>query len=84
MPDFFIETDADVDSFADQIEQHGGKAAFKDGKHQSAVPQGGNTGTLVETTFDNVKKVLSADLVKSVNGVYAFDLKGNFPCDVSF
>jgi hypothetical protein len=59
----------------EQLEQTGGKLPF--GKSQGARgAEASSSASPVEATFNTIKSMLSEDLVKSINGIYAFNLKG--------
>ncbi|ELU18275.1 hypothetical protein CAPTEDRAFT_166703 [Capitella teleta] len=73
LPDFFLEEAGDREQFLGQLAQQGGKP-----KDFSQV------GSELENTFKAVEGLLSADLVKTVNGVFVFDLgdAGSFYLDL--
>ncbi|XP_072514528.1 hydroxysteroid dehydrogenase-like protein 2 [Salminus brasiliensis] len=64
LPDFFLDAKSD--------ELHGAGPASKTGKASTDVAP---RGTIAET-FNVIKGILSPDLVKTMQGVYQFDLSG--------
>ncbi|XP_006782215.1 hydroxysteroid dehydrogenase-like protein 2 [Neolamprologus brichardi] len=71
LPDFFL--DETPESLVEKMEQHGATPAFKPPSSSSATPTSGGP---VETTFDVIKGVINEDVVKSIQGIYQFDLSG--------
>ena len=68
LPDFFLEEDPEY--LRQKIVEQGGKPAFGG---QAKEPQGGATFQV----FKQLESMVNEDLVKSVGGVFKFDLKGN-------
>ncbi|XP_073519708.1 hydroxysteroid dehydrogenase-like protein 2 [Phyllobates terribilis] len=66
LPDFFL------DGVTSNMDQHGGSAAFKEGKPMASSPKGP-----VEETFTVIGKFINEETVKSVQGVYQFVLAGS-------
>lgn len=81
LPDFFLEGE-DPAKLASQMEAGGAKPAFQAGRASGAssgAPTGrssGGSGT--QTIFNQIQSLINPDLLKTVNGVYAFHLKGKF------
>ncbi|KAM4635611.1 hydroxysteroid dehydrogenase-like protein 2 [Polymixia lowei] len=67
LPDFFL--DEEPAGLVKQMEEHGATPAFKSA---TAPPSGGP----IEDTFNVIQGILNADVVKSTQGVYKFDLSG--------
>ncbi|XP_034048374.1 hydroxysteroid dehydrogenase-like protein 2 [Thalassophryne amazonica] len=67
LPDFFL--DESPETLVQQMEQHGATSAFKPPSHDTSRGP-------IESTFDVIRGVISADVVKSTQGVYQFDLSG--------
>ncbi|XP_069486735.1 hydroxysteroid dehydrogenase-like protein 2 isoform X2 [Ambystoma mexicanum] len=68
LPDFFL--DENPDALTGKIEEYGGSAAFKEGKSQAAAK---SSGPVVET-FNVIQTSLSEEVVKSIQGIYQFEL----------
>ena len=69
LPDFFLEEDPEY--LRQKIVEQGGKPAFG-GANKEA--QGGSTLQV----FKQLDNMINEDLVKSVGGVFKFELKGNY------
>lgn len=71
LPDFFLDTE-DPEALRDQMEKEGAKPAFGGGNKTAT----GSSGPA--KTFQLIQSLLSEELVKSVNGVFQFNLSGMF------
>ncbi|XP_075885148.1 hydroxysteroid dehydrogenase-like protein 2 [Nelusetta ayraudi] len=69
LPDFFL--DEAPEELVKKMEQHGATPAFKPPPSGAAAASGS-----IEKTFNAIQGVLNEDVVKSVKGVYQFDLSG--------
>ena len=69
LPDFFL--DEDPNALRDQLEEEGGKPAFG-GESKASVASG------PAKTFQQIQALLSEDLVKSIGGIFQFNLSGGF------
>ena len=69
LPDFFL--DEDPNALRDQLEEEGGKPAFGGGS-KASVARG------PAKTFQQIQALLSEDLVKSIGGIFQFNLSGGF------
>ena len=67
LPDFFL--DEDPEALRQQIEEQGGRPAFGG----SSRPQGKGATAQV---FKQIESLLGEDLVKSMGGIFQFNLKG--------
>uniref|UniRef100_UPI003AADD765 hydroxysteroid dehydrogenase-like protein 2 isoform X2 n=1 Tax=Centroberyx gerrardi TaxID=166262 RepID=UPI003AADD765 len=71
LPDFFL--DEEPEGLVKQMEQHGATPAFKPPLSSSAPsPSDGP----IESTFDVIRGVINADVIKATQGIYQFDLSG--------
>uniref|UniRef100_A0A8C5G4N5 Hydroxysteroid dehydrogenase-like protein 2 n=1 Tax=Gouania willdenowi TaxID=441366 RepID=A0A8C5G4N5_GOUWI len=67
LPDFFL--DAEPETLAQQMEQHGATPAFKPA---SEAPPPSSAGP-IENTFDLIKGVINDEVVKATKGIYQFN-----------
>ncbi|XP_028457158.1 LOW QUALITY PROTEIN: hydroxysteroid dehydrogenase-like protein 2 [Perca flavescens] len=70
LPDFFL--DEAPETLVEKMEQHGATPALKPASSSATPPSSGP----IESTFDAIRGVLNADVVKVTQGVYQFDLSG--------
>ncbi|XP_065146425.1 hydroxysteroid dehydrogenase-like protein 2 [Paramisgurnus dabryanus] len=70
LPDFFL--DENPEELVKQMEEHGATPVFKSGKSSADSAAAGP----IADTFNVIKGILNADLVKTTQGVYKFDLAG--------
>lgn len=70
LPDFFL--DENPEELVKQMEEHGATPVFKSGKSSADSAAAGP----IAETFNVIKGILNADLVKTTQGVYKFDLAG--------
>lgn len=68
LPDFFLDTE-DPQALRDQMEQQGAKPAFGDGSKTEV--SGGPA-----KTFQQIQALLNEELVKSIGGIFQFNLSG--------
>uniref|UniRef100_A0A8B9JA05 Hydroxysteroid dehydrogenase like 2 n=1 Tax=Astyanax mexicanus TaxID=7994 RepID=A0A8B9JA05_ASTMX len=73
LPDFFLE--AEPDKLEKIMEDHGATPAFKSKNSSADAAFSGPIGE----TFNTMKGSLNAELVKTTQGVYQFDLSGEHP-----
>lgn len=73
LPDFFL--DAEPDKLQKIMEDHGATPAFRSEKSRADAAFSGPIGQ----TFNTMKGSLNAELVKTTQGVYQFDLSGEHP-----
>ncbi|XP_042338665.1 hydroxysteroid dehydrogenase-like protein 2 [Plectropomus leopardus] len=71
LPDFFLDEAPEV--LAKKMEEHGATPAFK--PPSSATPPSSGP---IESTFEVIRGVVNEDVVKSTQGIYQFDLSGNW------
>ncbi|ESP05632.1 hypothetical protein LOTGIDRAFT_205585 [Lottia gigantea] len=71
LPDFFLDSE-DPEALHKQMVDQGAKPAFKPSASSSS-------GDGPAKTFQQVKSLLSEDLVKSINGTFQFNLSGDYP-----
>ncbi|KAF7649165.1 hypothetical protein LDENG_00145850 [Lucifuga dentata] len=69
LPDFFL--DEASETLTQKTEQHGATPASTPPSSASAPPS-----RPIESTFDVIRGIINADLVRSTQGVYQFDLSG--------
>lgn len=70
LPDFFL--DEDPESLKQQIVDQGGKPVFGGGATASK-PAGASS-----QVFKQIEGLMSEDLVKSIGGIFQFNIKGWF------
>ena len=74
--DFFLDDDT-PEGIVKQLKEDGAKLAFDHSKGASDAEAGAAAaGNPVEATFQTINSMINPELVKSINGVYAFNLKG--------
>ena len=71
LPDFFLDTE-DPEALRDQMEKQGAKPAFGGGNKTATASSG------PEKTFQIIQSLLNEELVKSINGIFQFNLSGMF------
>lgn len=69
LPDFFLDTE-DPEALRDQMEKEGAKPAFGGGNKTAMASSG------PAKTFKIIQSLLNEELVKSINGVFQFNLSG--------
>ena len=74
--DFFLDDDTPV-NIKEQLEQSGATLKFG-GSKGASDSEAGAGGSPVENTFSIIKSMMNEELVKTINGIYAFSLKGNY------
>ena len=80
-PDFFIDVNDVQKLKTQQASALSGQAFVGESKltttKTTQAAQGSESLSPVGQTFSNIQSRLNGDIVKSVGGVFAFDLKGN-------
>lgn len=69
LPDFFLEEGPE--SLRQKIVEQGGKPAFSGASKEA--PAAGATSQV----FKQIESLMNEELVKSINGIFQFNLKGN-------
>ncbi|XP_078427274.1 hydroxysteroid dehydrogenase-like protein 2 [Cetorhinus maximus] len=73
LPDFFL--DEEPEALAKKMQDYGATPKFQAGKDQASAPTEGP----VAETFKAIEGALNADVVKSMGGIYQFELSGDHP-----
>ena len=82
LPDFFLD-EFDEQAFMDDVEAGGGTPRFSRGQDSGAAAGGAGAAAGaggIAGTFTTIQGMLNEDAVKSMGGVFLFDLKGESDC----